>query len=89
MKCTRQRCHVAPVSTVAIAAFRPSCACEITNRTPLRPRRFSSRKNAVQKAASSDGPTSTPSTRRSPSALTPIATTVAIETTRPSWRTLW
>ena len=47
------------------------------------------RRNAVQKARSSDGPTSTPSTCRSPSLVMPIATTVAWLITRPSTRTLW
>jgi site-specific DNA recombinase len=35
MKCTRHRCQVAPLSTVLIACFNPSCASEITNRTRL------------------------------------------------------
>jgi integrase len=38
MKCTRQRCHVATLSTAAMACFTPSCASEITSRTPVRPR---------------------------------------------------
>ena len=29
MKCTRHRCQVAPLSTVAIACFRPSCASDV------------------------------------------------------------
>src|ERR1700689_673014 len=37
MKCTRQRCHVAP-TTRWTAAFSPSCASEITSLTPRRPR---------------------------------------------------
>ena len=89
MKWTRQRCHAAPVSTVLIACFSPSCASEITSRTPVRPRLTRLRRKAVQKLPSSEGPTSTPSTWRSPSWLTPIANTVAWLTTRPSTRTLW
>src|SRR5262245_1217969 len=89
MKCTRHRCQLAPVSTVATARLRPSGASEITNRTPRSPRATSPRRNAVQKASSSAGPASTPSTCRSPSAVTPIAATVAMLITRPSWRTLW
>ena len=77
MKWTRQRCQVVPVSTVLIACFSPSCASEITRRTPFRPRFTRLRKNAVQNARSSDGPTSTPRTWRSPSLVTPTATTVA------------
>src|SRR4051812_46723755 len=38
MKCTRQRCQVAP-STLTMAAFRPSCASEITSFAPRKPRR--------------------------------------------------
>src|SRR6266480_4916252 len=38
MKCTRQRCQVAP-RTLTIAAFSPSCASEITSFAPRRPRR--------------------------------------------------
>ena len=58
MKCTRHRCQVAPLSTVAIACFSPSCASEMTRRTPLSPRLTRLRRNAVQNARSSDGPTS-------------------------------
>jgi hypothetical protein len=43
----------------------------------LNPRVTRLRKNAVQKARSSEGPTATPRTCRSPSTVTPIATTVA------------
>ena len=39
------------------------------------------RKKAVQKAPSSESPTSMPSTSRWPSALTPVATTTARDTT--------
>ena len=79
----------APESTVLIACFRPSCASEMTRRTPLRPRFTRLRRNAVQNARSSEGPTSMPSTWRSPSVVTPMATTVAWLITRPSTRTLW
>ena len=89
MKWTRQRCHVVPLSTVLIACFRPSCASEMTNRTPFSPRFTRLRRNEVQKARSSEGPTSMPRTWRSPSLVTPTATTVAWLTTRPSIRTLW
>src|SRR5277367_1453972 len=37
MKCTRQRCHVAP-TTRWTAPFSPSCASEITSLTPRKPR---------------------------------------------------
>ena len=46
------------VSTVLIACFKPSCASEITRRTPDRPRFTKLRRKAVQKARSSDGPAS-------------------------------
>src|SRR5215472_466734 len=42
MKCTRQRCHGA-LNTWAIAAFRPSCASEMTSLMPARPRLCRSR----------------------------------------------
>ena len=71
-------------------AYRsPSCASEMTSFTPRSPRLTRLRRNAVQKGPSSDGPASTPRIWRSPSVVTPIATTVAIACTRPSWRTLW
>jgi hypothetical protein len=38
MVCTRQRCQVA-CSTLATAAFSPSCASEIVSLTPRNPRR--------------------------------------------------
>ena len=77
MKCTRHRCHAVPLSTVPMACFKPSCASEITTRTPLSPRFTRLRRKAVQKLRSSDGPTSSPSTWRSPSLVIPTATTVA------------
>ena len=58
--------HAAPLSTVLIACFRPSCASEMTSRTPARPRFTRLRRNAVQKPRSSDAPTSTPRIWRSP-----------------------
>jgi hypothetical protein len=54
MKWTRQRCQVVPARTVLIACFRPSCASEITRRTPVRPRLTRLRRNAVQNARSSE-----------------------------------
>lgn len=89
MKCTRHLCHEDPGSVVAMAAFSPVWASETTSWTPSSPRRTRLRRNAVQKASSSEGPTSTPRTWRSPRSVTPTATTVAMETTRPSSRTWW
>src|SRR3954465_9462705 len=56
MKCTRHRCQVLPDNTVLIACFNPSCASEITSRTPFSPRFTKLRRNAVQNARSSRGP---------------------------------
>ena len=50
MRWTRQRRHVA-CSTLVIAAFKPSCASEITSLTPRKPCRASLRKNSVQKVS--------------------------------------
>ena len=86
MKWTRQRCQVA-LRILAIAAFRPSWASEMTSFTPRRPRRASLRRKAVQKGSASEGPMSMPSTSRRPSVLTPTATITATETIRPFWRT--
>jgi hypothetical protein len=58
-----------------------------TSFTPRKPRRVSFRRNAAQKVSASEGPISTPSTSRRPSALTPTATMTATETMRPAWRT--
>ena len=88
MKWTRHRCHAAPSSTEAIAAFRPVWASEMTSWTPARPRAFSPRRNAVQNAPSSLSPTSKPSTSRRPSAVTPVAITTAWDTTRRLTRAL-
>src|SRR4051812_31547478 len=68
MKCTRQRCQVA-LRTFDTAALMPSCASETTSLTPLRPRRASLRRKAVQKVSASDGPMSMPRTSRRPSLL--------------------
>ncbi len=78
MKCTRQRCQLAPSSTAAIAAFSPVCASEMTNCVPASPRAFRVRRNAVQKAPSSESPTAKPSTSRTPSAATPVAMTTGL-----------
>ena len=55
---------------------------------PPRPRATSERRNAVQAAPSSAAPTSNPRISRCPSALTPVATSAAVLTTRPCSRTL-
>ena len=60
----------------------PQGASEITRRTPRRPRLTRLRRNAVQKAPSSEAPASTPSTCRSPSVVTPTATAKA-------WASTW
>jgi hypothetical protein len=73
MKWTRHRCHWVPLKTLAIEARRPSCASDTTRRTPLSPRLTSALRKRVQKASSSEGPQSTPRTRRSPSVVTPTA----------------
>lgn len=86
-KCTRQCCHEVE-STRATAALMPSWASEMTSSTPERPRATSLRRNSVQKVAASEGPTSSPSTSRWPSALTPMAKIAATETTRPCRCTL-
>src|SRR5215470_16476037 len=50
----------------AMAIFKPLCASLTTNRTPLSPRATRPRRKASQKAPLSLGPTSSPSTSRSP-----------------------
>src|SRR5882672_4434153 len=55
MKWTRQRCHEA-FRTLAMAAFSPSWASEMTSLTPRRPRRASLRRKSVQKVSASDAP---------------------------------
>src|SRR5579863_5689583 len=87
MKCTRQRCQEA-CSTLAIAAFNPSCASEMTSLTPRRPRRASERRNSVQNVSASETPIEMPSTSRLPSPLTATATMTATETMRPCSRIL-
>lgn len=84
--CTDERCQEAPSITRSIDARSPSWASEMTRRTPASPRALSERKNAVQNALSSLSPTARPRTSRLPSAATPVATTMALDTTRaPSW----
>jgi hypothetical protein len=84
----RQRCQLAPSRTAPMACLRPVCASEMTSWTPPRPRAFSERRNAVQKAPSSESPTAKPSTSRCPSAATPVAMTTAWQTTQRSTRAL-
>jgi hypothetical protein len=75
------------LSTLAAAAFRPSCASEITSFTPLNPRRVSERRNLVQNGSASDGPTCSPSTSRRPSVFTATAIITATDTILPASRT--
>jgi hypothetical protein len=86
MKWTRQRCQVEE-STLAAAAFKPSCASEMTSLTPRRPRRVSERRNLLQNGSASEGPTAMPSTSRRPSLLTPTAIITATDTILPPSRT--
>lgn len=78
MEWTRHRCPVVLLSTVLRACFNPSWASEKASQphalqaTPDQ----QLRRRAVQNARSSDGPTSMPSTWRSPSLVTPTATAV-------------
>ena len=65
-----------------MAACRPVWASEMTSWVPVSPRALRVRRNAVQKAPSSESPTAQPSTSRCPSAATPVAITTAWETTR-------
>jgi hypothetical protein len=83
LKLTRQRCQVA-VKILETAALIPSWASDTTSFTPRPPRRTSFRRKLVQKVSASEGPISTPSTSRRPSALTPMATMTATEMTRPA-----
>ena len=55
MKCTRQRCQVAPARLRAMAALRPSWASEMTSFTPLSPRFARLLRNALQNVSASDG----------------------------------
>jgi hypothetical protein len=86
IKCDRQRCQVAPDSTVAIAAFIPPWASEITNSTPARPRATRERRNSVHPAVSSVVTMSNPMISRRPSALAAVAITADTFTTRPPSR---
>jgi hypothetical protein len=88
MKCIRQRCLAAPVSTVSMARVRPRWESEVTSCTPERPRSRSPCRKSVQKTSVSLSPTATPSTSRRPSAETLMAMTTARETTRPPTRAL-
>src|SRR5262245_22391383 len=63
-----------------MAPLSPWWASLTTRRTPPRPRATSPRRKASQKAPPSLGPTSSPSTSRSPVAVTPMARTTAIAT---------
>ena len=86
MKWTRHRCQADPIMTRSMEERSPSWASEMTRRTPARPRARNERRKAVQKVLSSLSPTANPSTSRLPSAVTPVATTMAFDTTRaPSW----
>jgi hypothetical protein len=88
MKCTRQRCQLAPCITVAMALTRPLWASLIVSCTPARPRSRRSRRNSVQNVSVSLSPLAQPRTSLLPSALTPVAITTAWDTTRPLRRTL-
>ena len=56
MKCTRQRCQVAPARLRAMAASSPSWASEMTSLVPFRPRFASVLRNALQNVSASEGP---------------------------------
>src|SRR5271156_3655880 len=86
MKCTRQRCHVAP-TTRWTAAFSPSCASEITSLTPRRPRLVRRFRKSAHKVSASDGPVPSPTISRRPSVLAATAIIAATETMRPPSRT--
>ena len=58
VKCTRQRCRLAPGKTCVSVPFRPSWASLVTNCTPCRLRR--------DQAAKEFAPSAKPSTSRSP-----------------------
>ena len=87
MKWTRQRCQVAPLSTLLMAAFSPSWLSLITSCTPFRPRPTRLRRNSLQNGSLSLAPVARPSTRRSPVSQTPMAITAARLTMRWFWRT--
>ena len=85
MKCTRQRWRAAPWNHRSAAAASPRCESEITSRTPARPLLRSEPMNCCQNPSLSLSPTSHPRTSLLPSAVTPVATTVAIDA---GWQTL-
>ncbi len=87
MKCTRQRCQLAPESVAAMAALSPWWASLITSATPCRPRAIRLRRNCSQNSPLSAAPMSMPRIRRRPSAVTPMATTAPMLDTRPFSRT--
>ena len=60
MKCTRQRCQVAPARLRAMAASSPSWASEMTSLVPFRPRFASVLRNALQNVSASEGPMCSP-----------------------------
>src|SRR3954449_8528198 len=70
MECTRPGCQVAP-RTLTMAAFRPSCASEITSFAPRRPRRARLRRNSTQNGSASLWPTVMPSRSRPPALFAP------------------
>jgi hypothetical protein len=67
-------CVVAPCAAI----FSAGLVRDVTAPSNESMRSVKLRRNAVQKARSSDGPTSTPSTWRSPLVLIPTATTVPL-----------
>ncbi len=87
MKCTRQRCQVALVSTSLSAACSPAWLSLITNCTPCRPCSTRCRRKLNQKSRSS-APMANPNTSRSPVSCTPMASTTACDTMRWLTRTL-
>lgn len=66
MTCVRQRCHAAPGSTAAIAAFSPWCASLVMSSTPAGSRATRPRRNVVHALPSSLVKTSRPSSSRWP-----------------------
>ena len=85
MKWTRHRWRPAPWMVRSAAAPSPAWASAITRRTPVSPRARSEPKKLCQNPSLSLSPMSHPRTSRLPSVVTPVATTIAIETT---WETL-
>ena len=68
------------------AAFRPAWSSETMNFTPQRPRLMRLSRKSRQWISASEKATDTPSTRRLPSAVMPIATRTAQSITRPASR---